>query len=162
MFLTRRFQKDHMRSNRPATILRAPPESSSRSLKTALTAMRASACLFWLFVLASLPSPAQEVPRVQVFGGYSATRGLLSAWETLQETRHGRLWWEVTSTTPFLPALLGEWCKSITCIRACFMALKITCASRLGWCTAGERSGRRATSGGARRLRSGARRIPHS
>jgi hypothetical protein len=36
--------------------------------------MRAPACLFWLFILASLPSTAQEVPRVQVFGGYSYLR----------------------------------------------------------------------------------------
>ena len=36
--------------------------------------MRAPACLFWLFVLASLPLTAQEIPRVQVFGGYSYLR----------------------------------------------------------------------------------------
>ncbi len=76
MFLTRRSQKDHMRKNRPVTT----PQAQSRSLiqdcqMTLIKRGSTTVFLFlFLFIVGSLPSAAQDVPRIEVFGGYSYLR----------------------------------------------------------------------------------------
>ena len=76
MFLTRRSQKDHMRKKRPVTT----PQAQSQSLiqdsqMTLIQRGSTTAFLFFLLlIVGSLPSAAQDVPRIEVFGGYSYLR----------------------------------------------------------------------------------------
>jgi hypothetical protein len=76
VFLTRRSQKDHMRKKRPVTT----PQAQSQSLiqdsqMTLIQRGSTTAFLFFLLlIVGSLPSAAQDVPRIEVFGGYSYLR----------------------------------------------------------------------------------------
>jgi len=74
--LTRRSQKDHMRKNRPVTTTQAQSRSLIQDCQMTLI-KRGSTTVFlslFLFIVASLPSAAQDVPRIEVFGGYSYLR----------------------------------------------------------------------------------------
>ena len=76
MFLTRRSQKDHMRKKRPVTTPQAQSQSLIQDCQMTLI-QRGSTTAFLFFLLlivGSLPSAAQDVPRIEVFGGYSYLR----------------------------------------------------------------------------------------
>jgi len=80
VFLTRRSQKDHMRKKRPVTTSQAQSQSLIQDSQMTLIQRGSTTAFlflligFLLLVVGSPPSAAQDVPRIEVFGGYSYLR----------------------------------------------------------------------------------------
>src|SRR5216683_551554 len=172
----RRLQKDPMKASQPAAISLVPLKDHAQDDK--VPGKAALILIVLLILCGSSAAVAQDMPRVQIFGGYSYTRfdspsfGFANpsnlngytfspamperwcGWPTRRATRRGQWCSEGAWIGISLPALRFGFFRLITFTPRCLRTGKTTCDFRPVWCTAGARFGRKGT-GRPHKIRNG-------